>query len=243
MRIVYLAERLSYLSLILLIGSAATVRLELLNFRFGLLAFAAAGLLALTAITLSALFTRRCPNEEDRKRLSRAAIIALPAMGLVALNVLSGSNRPMIHDISTDLASPPVFIAAPALRSDADNSLAYPEANPAIQARAYPKLSSIRTELSLPQAQQLALAVAQEMNWEVHYQQDGHIEAVSRSFWFGFADDIVIRMQNTASGTVLDLRSASRLGKGDLGVNARRIERFTSRFTARLERANQDLAK
>jgi uncharacterized protein (DUF1499 family) len=68
------------------------------------------------------------------------------------------------------------------------------------------------------------------MGWLVYYQNDGHLEAEARSFWFGFVDDIVIRITPTATGSAIDLRSTSRTGKGDLGVNAKRIKQFFDTF-------------
>ncbi|WP_051170827.1 DUF1499 domain-containing protein [Spongiibacter marinus] len=239
MRIVYLAERLAYLSLIMLIASAVTVRADLAHFRVGLLIFAASALFSLSAITLSALFSRRCKNKNDQKRLSRAAIIALPAISFMAFNILSGSNRPLIHNISTDLASPPSFIAAASLRKPGDNPLVYSKEVADIQRAAYPDLTGITTTLPLDRAQQLCVTTAQEMGWEIHYKQPGHIEATSRSFWFGFTDDIVIRLQETESGSKIDLRSVSRVGKGDLGANAERIMRFNTQLAQRLRTMQQ----
>jgi uncharacterized protein (DUF1499 family) len=238
MRIVYLAERLSYLSLIMLAASAASVRFELVHFRVGLIIFAASALFSLTAITISALFSRRCNNDNDRKRLSRAAIIALPAISFLALNIISGSHRPLIHDVSTDLASPPMFIATPALRKPDDNPLNHTPEVADIQRKAYPELDSIQIQLPFEQAQALCVTTARELGWEIHYQQPGHIEATSRSFWFGFTDDIVIRLHETDSGTKIDLRSASRVGKGDMGANAKRIIHFSSLIKEREQTAS-----
>ena len=50
------------------------------------------------------------------------------------------------------------------------------------------------------------------------------------SFWFGFVDDIVIRVRATESGSEVDLRSVSRVGRSDLGANAARIEAFAEKF-------------
>jgi uncharacterized protein (DUF1499 family) len=50
------------------------------------------------------------------------------------------------------------------------------------------------------------------------------------SFWFGFTDDIVIRVTPAQNGSIVDLRSVSRVGKSDLGANAKRINQFISAF-------------
>ncbi|WP_372864689.1 DUF1499 domain-containing protein [Spongiibacter sp.] len=241
MRIVYLAEKLSYLSLLLLLSSAAGVRAELLHFRLGLVIFALSALTSLLAIGLSALFTRRTSEVAERKRLSRAAVIALPAISFFAFALFAGSDSPMIHDISTDTENPPQFSHAQTLRTSTDNPLIYNAEVAAIQRRAYPDIRGLHLPLPLTRAQQLAEASAKQLGWDIHYQQPGHIEATERSFWFGFTDDIVIRLRSEGSGSRIDLRSTSRLGQGDMGANAKRIRRFLLRLsnTAQAECENQ----
>ena len=51
----------------------------------------------------------------------------------------------------------------------------------------------------------------------------GMIEATATTFWFGFKDDVVVRVRATASGSIVDIRSVSRVGQSDLGANAKRI--------------------
>ncbi len=235
MRIVYLAEKLSYLSLLLLIASAAGVRLEWLHFRLGLLIFALSALCSLIAIGISALCTRRQANGADRQRLSRAAIIALPAIGFFALNLFAGGNSPAIHDISTNTEAPPQFVRAPELRRSTDNPLDYSAETAALQQQFYPELNGLVLDLPQARAQHLAEDTAVQLGWHIHYQQPGHIEATERSFWFGFTDDIVIQVQSISGDTSrIDLRSASRVGRSDLGVNAKRITRFLQVYQRRL---------
>ena len=77
-----------------------------------------------------------------------------------------------------------------------------------------------------------AVRVGVEMCWDI-YRQDrnsGIIEAVDTTTIMGFKDDIVIRVRTGAGGTRVDLRSVSRVGQGDLGANARRINRFIERM-------------
>ncbi len=70
------------------------------------------------------------------------------------------------------------------------------------------------------------------MIWEIYAEvpTEGRIEAVDTTFWFGFKDDIVIRVQPENAGSRIDLRSVSRVGKGDLGANAKRISMFVEAF-------------
>ena len=115
-------------------------------------------------------------------------------------------------------------------RSPSDNRLEYTDRNRQIQQQAYPDINTIPTLLSVDAAQKKALDIAESIGWKVQYQERGHIEAIERSFWFGFTDDIVIRISETSSGSMVDIRSASRVGEGDLGVNARRIRQFTQLY-------------
>ena len=235
MRIVYLAETLARLSLILLPGSVILVRTAPSQYTAALLCFALAALLSLVAIGLSAVFTRRQADDVNRRRLSRAAILSTPAIGFFAFSLYMGSGSPMIHDISTDTHHPPQFIHAHRLRTSNQNPLEY-TADIAVQQRqAYPKLQSLRVRLPVTTAQELALQTVSDLEWIVTEQRPGHIEAIDQSFWFGFTDDIVIRIKGDHQASTIDLRSASRVGKGDLGANARRIQRFLVRYQAKLD--------
>ncbi len=57
---------------------------------------------------------------------------------------------------------------------------------------------------------------------------EGRIEATATTTWFGFKDDVVIRIRSTADGSELDIRSKSRVGRSDVGKNAERIREFMS---------------
>ena len=225
MRIVSLAEKLAYTSLLLPLLAVAAVRLGFSHFRLGLLAFAVGLVFALVAITISAVLSRRCA-EAERKKLSRAAIISLPVILMFSVNFFAAQGSPMIHEVSTDLNNPPEFIWAKAARAPNDNPF---DLSPAViqQLEAhYPELSTLMLPIPSSEAQQLAVAAAEQLGWEVTFQRRGHVEATDTSLWFGFVDDIVIRIQPAIEGSKIDLRSASRVGQGDLGANARRVHNF-----------------
>ncbi len=77
-----------------------------------------------------------------------------------------------------------------------------------------------------------ALGIARDLGWSIvaAVPEEGRIEASDRSFWFGFIDDVVIRIRSHPSGSLVDIRSASRAGVSDLGVNAARIQTFIDRL-------------
>jgi len=100
------------------------------------------------------------------------------------------------------------------------------------QREAYPDVQTIRTSLEIEAAFDRALAVAGELGWDVYHQDRnaGIIEAVETTAIMAFKDDIVIRVRSNAEGTLVDLRSVSRVGIGDIGANAKRIRAFQQAF-------------
>jgi uncharacterized protein (DUF1499 family) len=144
---------------------------------------------------------------------------------------------PPIHDITTDPDNPPVFIAAVPVRNAAgDNSAAYGGAKIAEQQRrAYPDIVPLTLALQPGAVFSRALDTARRMGWTIEAADNaaGRIEASDTSRWFGFTDDIVIRITPSGSGSRIDLRSSSRLGRSDFGVNAARIKTYLAALRAR----------
>lgn len=144
---------------------------------------------------------------------------------------------PPIHDITTDTENPPEFSAVLPLRADARNPPEY--AGPEVAARqreAYPEIQPLRLAVSPEAAYTRALNAARSLRWEIVAAdaEAGRIEATDRTFWFGFADDVVIRITPAAEGgSRVDVRSKSRVGGSDVGANARRIRRFLDRMEGR----------
>jgi uncharacterized protein (DUF1499 family) len=139
---------------------------------------------------------------------------------------------PPIHDITTDPDNPPAFVAVVAPRTaEGGNPVAYEGAKIAEQQRqAYPDIVPLTVALAPQQAFHRALDTAQRLGWRIVAadESSGRIEASDRSRWFGFTDDIVIRIAATGDGSRIDLRSSSRLGRSDFGVNAARIRDYLS---------------
>jgi len=142
-------------------------------------------------------------------------------------------SLPAIHDISTDTVNPPAFVAVLPLRRGAPNPAAYGGAQiAALQKKAYPDI--VPAHLAVPPAQAFrrALDAAQGMGWEVvaAAPAQGRIEATDTTFWFGFKDDVVIRISANGAGSRVDVRSLSRVGRSDVGKNAERIRAFLRRL-------------
>ena len=172
----------------------------------------------------------------SRKRQVAGIVLALLAVvsGFAVAAVpaswrLQARQLPVIHDITTDTVHPPQFVAILPLRKDAPNLAVYggPEVAEQ-QKRAYPDLRTEILELPAGLAFDRALATARAAGWRIVVAEpaQGRIEATDTTFWFGFTDDIVIRTTAAGERTLLDIRSVSRVGKSDVGTNARRIRSY-----------------
>jgi len=166
--------------------------------------------------------------------LSIGLILAAP---VAYLRLSDGSGVPPIHDITTDFVDPPIFIALVGKRGEGANSLEYDQGKPALlQKEFYPHIRPIITPEDPQKAFVRAMEVAVSLGWVISGVDAGagRFEATDHSFWFKFADDIVLVVTETETGSQIDLRSVSRVGRSDLGVNAKRITRFQKSYSAAL---------
>jgi uncharacterized protein (DUF1499 family) len=146
----------------------------------------------------------------------------------------SGRSVPSINDITTDTENPPAFVALVAARAGLSVPTTYPGAATAEQQkRGYPDLKPL--ELPVPPATAFpkALDAARSMGWEIAAADaaGGRIEATAKTPWFGFRDDVVIRVAAAGTGTRVDVRSVSRVGRGDFGTNAKRIRAYLEKLS------------
>jgi uncharacterized protein (DUF1499 family) len=136
---------------------------------------------------------------------------------------------PHIHDITTDIENPPRLVSVLPLRKNAENSAEY--GGPEIAAQqhtAYPDIVPLMLPMRPAQAFERALATARHRGWMIADANpaEGRIEATATTFWFGFKDDVVIRIVPVTGGSRLDMRSVSRVGVSDVGTNAARIRSY-----------------
>jgi len=193
------------------------------------------GLIALVLGSIGLWRTRAASGREGRGRAMRGALLGVAILGLVAGAAGSARGLPRINDITTNPGDPPVFVHAGQLPGNEGRDLAYPGESFAAQQRAgYPDLATIRIEVALPDAFQRSLTAAEALGWEVTYSDPpgGILEATQTSRIFRFVDDISVRLRADGAATLIDLRSKSRVGKGDLGANATRIRAFRDKITA-----------
>ncbi len=157
----------------------------------------------------------------------------LPFLSSLLVVGISGFKAPMIHDITTDMDDPPDFTMISSLRSPEENSLEYAgESIAAEQRKAFPEIQALISEMSPLDAHAQALKTMDTLGWVVIFSDEssGNIEAYDKSTVFGFIDDVVVRIRPAAQGSLIDMRSVSRVGEGDLGANARRIRHFFQVF-------------
>ena len=192
------------------------------GFKFGVFA----GIAALILLVLQMIFKRKTVTLGSTVIALLLSAIAI-AMPLSMMN--KGKSVPPIHDISTDLINPPKFVAIAPLRADAPNPVEYAGAEAAKQQRdAYPDLKTLSYTQSKSELIKSTEQAINNLGWDlVNSDVDkGIVEATDSTMWFGFKDDVVVRVTDNGSERLLDIRSKSRVGGSDLGKNAERIHNF-----------------
>ena len=169
----------------------------------------------------------------DKPGIYIGMVISVLILAVMGLQISAGVGVPPIHNISTDVNDPPQFDVVVALRGENANSLPYPaDENASLQQEAYPWVKSLETERNPTDSFSHAVGVLQNMGLDLVNEAplQGMIEATATTFWFGFKDDMVVRIRPSGAGSVVDVRSVSRVGMSDLGANARRIGEFLDGF-------------
>jgi uncharacterized protein (DUF1499 family) len=197
----------------------------------------------IAAAVLSAAGLIIAPLRAQRRGMFRALaglIVGVVVAGVPLSYLHTARSVPPIHDITTDTDDPPAFEALVPLRAEAPNPVTY--GGPAVAAQqreAYPEIAPADYSAAPEVAFDAALAAAREMGWTIVATDEpaGRIEAFDRTFWFGFTDDIVIRVRPTDAGSRVDVRSTSRVGVGDLGTNAARIRAYLTELDEQLSAA------
>lgn len=196
------------------------------GFRLFLLSLPAGAVAVLFAV-FGLFRSRRGRNPLGRAKsvigFTAAALTIAVTVGLAA----PGAGYPVINDITTDTDDPPQFVAALRVRPGAGN-LSYPREFAAQQKRAYPGVATRTLDVPPDQAFERARRALETLNNTRIVdasKSEGRIEAIAVSRMFRFTDDIVVRIRpSTSGGSRIDIRSRSRDGRGDLGVNAQRID-------------------
>ena len=216
-------------------GPGYRMQLWSLSEGFTLLRWATFGAIAGAVVALLALgltWLARVP----RGRVIAAAALLLNLLVATPPLVLyrQAQSLPKIHDISTDTADPPAFVAVLPLRQGARNPVEYRADTAAQQRIGYPDIAPL--QLAVPPAEAFARAerAARAMGWQIVAVEPSalRIEATATTLLFGFKDDVVIRIRPHGEGSLVDMRSLSRIGGSDVGANAKRIRSFLGKLGA-----------
>lgn len=227
--------------LIVGLGALALLPLGALGTRFGLWdigrgfqllytgVFVAAAVLVLGIAVL--VFALRAGRKSAVLPIGIGLLASVVALATMGQQYRLTTTLPPINDITTDLDDPPAFGA---LELRGGRVLDYEPDKGVAQRRSYSHIGTQQSDLAPDDASQKALAVARELGWDVLADTDADgeltVEATATTFWFGFVDDVVVRIRPEGNGSLVDVRSASRVGSSDLGANARRIDAFMARF-------------
>ena len=238
--------RLAVFALAVAAVAVAITRFQLVDVPAGLAVFGSAILLDCLALLLAAT-AAVVIWKTGRRGLASAlggVVLACALLGFPAYLAFQSLRLPVLNDISTDISDPPEFslsriaTAARSGRNPRARSISERQA----QRAAYPGVQPILLELEGDEAYQLVLKAVQALGWKIVESSKpggraglGHIDAVARTLVMGFPDDITIRIQPLAGQTKIDVRSVSRYGRNDFGVNARRIERFAEELQTQLD--------
>jgi len=240
-----IAKLLCVTGLVVAIGCALAALGAGLGYRFGWWHFrtgiatlgyvfwVAAGTAVFCAAALM-LATVRAGTGEIVMALAGLAIAGVTAWIPYSLR-MTANSVPAIHDISTDVSSPPQFVRVASLRKPDDHPVAYD--GPAVgeqQRKAYPDLAPM--VLKAPREKVFAAAQGALASMGLDLVEadaaQGRVEATATSLLFGFKDDVVVRVADVGDGTKVDVRSKSRVGRNDFGMNARRIRAFQEKLRA-----------
>lgn len=266
--LVRLAQLVSLLVPVYFAAAALGSKFGLWGWRFGLGTLIAEwgpriliAALVLGAVALVAALIRR-----PRSGVAAAIIaLAIPAVGLAYLYQVRSSNAdiPPIHDVSTNPEDPPQYSPRIMTARDAgDANPVHPLTTPlgAMEAyqsprfeeqasrtvaelgsEAYPDLRTLTVEADRRRLFEVLAQEARDRGWTIHSNDPaaGRFEATDETFWFGFKDDIAVRVRpSRAPGRLLvDARSTSRVGLGDMGTNAERLTDYLSVVAERLREA------
>lgn len=238
MKISLLALLLAVAATLLLVLAGPGTRLGWWEFSTGFTLMRWAVFAGLGAVALALLFLLIPKTRRGSGTVLVAALLIGAATAWVPWNNLQTvRSLPFIHDITTDTVNPPQFVEVLPLRADAPNPAEYSGEEVAAQQReAYPDIQPVQLTIPPGQAFELALESARGQGWEIVAEApgEGRIEATATTFWFGFKDDVVIRITADNGGSRLDVRSKSRVGRSDAGANAKRIRAYLSDLDARV---------
>lgn len=234
--------RIALLSVLVVAGTFVWHRFFGLPTPLAMKVFYAAVVLAVISLTLSAAALVNIWNEGTlgAGKASFAIILSLLLLGVPAISIPNLLHLPRLYEVTTDPANPPAFDRIAKIRQGQANPVHYEAAFGPLQAAAYPDIKPLLVALPIADVYSTVREIVKALNWKVIDEQapelakNGYIEAVDRTWIFGFTDDIAIRITGSKKAARIDIRSSSRFGQHDLGRNAQRIRLFLAEVKERL---------
>ncbi len=198
---------------------------------FSVLRNSAYAMFGLILVNLLALYlTRPFSGKHGMTPAVLGLAMSISVLGTAIYWQNEARSWPAIHDITTDTQNPPQFNAIVPLRADAPNPPEYLGGETtSLQNSAYPDITTLEIDADSGKVFEEAVRLVEDRGWElVSADRDSLvIEATETLAWFGFKDDVVIRIRRSGQGSSLvDMRSKSRIGRSDLGMNAWRIRQY-----------------
>ncbi len=190
-------------------------------FRSG--AIAAASAVIALIVLLFGYFRRTGPRWPAGAGLALGLLVVI----VLAALIVPGMNAPPLHDISTNVEDPPQFQT---IEPRADNPPFQNQAEwQAAHRAAYPEIEPVIINKRPVEVLADARALAEERGWQIAAvdSANGRLEATAFESYLRFEDDVIVTVTPIADGsTRVDMRSVSRVGLSDLGVNAERVRSF-----------------
>jgi Protein of unknown function (DUF1499) len=253
-RLAIWARRIAFFSLAATVIAVIIVRSGALEIVPALSTLAGALVLAVVAILLAvgAAMVIWFEGVGGVKEAATALFIGFALIAYPLYLGIKGYKLPAIYDITTDPIDPPRFEAIARLRPRDANPITYEGLYAAeLQHAAYSDIEPDLTDSSPQEAYDAAMKVITKRKWRIvdarppqgaapppagargpapqgPPARDGFIEAIARTPILGFRDDVVVRIRASTDGTRIDVRSASRYGRHDLGTNAKRVRDLIS---------------
>ena len=215
------------------------------------------GFVALVALVSLIMALVRKPRSKLALAVAGLGLIVPAAMVASFMSVRSTAAANPIHDVATDTATPPTFSAETmAAREESGANPLSDYQMPLGEIEMFASLNESAPELAIKNHAQIitdiyanlsplplggaskadavaAVAAAMGSMGFEDIQQDveeGRVEGVAGTFWYGFKDDVVARVGEQE----IDFRSVSRVGRSDLGANAKRIAELRSRVAEQI---------
>ncbi|MGO9545458.1 MAG: DUF1499 domain-containing protein [Rhodomicrobium sp.] len=234
--------RIAVLAILVFAGVFVWHRFFGLATPLALKAFGAAVAVALISLTLAAAALVNIWNDGSlgAGRAGFALFLSLLLLAVPLWSLPDLLNLPRIYDVTTDPGSPPAFDRIAKIRQGQANSAHYDPSFRPLQMAAYPDIKALIVSRPLVDVYSAVRETVKALNWKVIDEQapeggrTGYMEAVDRTWIFGFTDDVAIRVTGSARAAKIDIRSSSRFGQHDLGRNARRIRLFLGEIKSRL---------